>query len=189
MLAATDEEAQAKVDEYMKYSILEGSLAKFCGISGIDLAKWGLDDEFPTDPEHPSLSHLNAKQKETLINRPDGYENWTPRILGEYSAIGGSSALQVGSGETVADEMERWIRIADVDGFNIGHVVVPQAWVDVVEFLVPVLEKRGWLGNVNEYSVPGGTLRENLYATPGDSRLRSSHPGSTFKFGVFQDAS
>ncbi|KAE8441802.1 hypothetical protein EG329_004315 [Mollisiaceae sp. DMI_Dod_QoI] len=182
VLAATDAEAQAKLEEYKKYSILDGSLAKFCGISGIDLAKWGLDEEFPTDPKHPSLAHLNSKQREVLTNRPDGYMNWSPRILGEWSAIGGSSPFQVGSGETVADELERWIRVADVDGFNVGHVVVPQAWKDVIEFLIPVLEKRGWLGEANEYSVPGGTLRENLYRTPGDSRLRPSHPGSAFKF-------
>ncbi|KAF4627801.1 hypothetical protein G7Y89_g10349 [Cudoniella acicularis] len=186
VLGSTDEEAQAKLQEYLKYSILDGSLAKFCGISGIDLAKFGLDEEFPTDPEHPTLSHLSVKQREVLTNRPDGYESWTPRILGEWSAIGGSSPFQVGSGEMVADELERWIRIADVDGFNIGHVVVPQAWVDVIDFLIPVLEKRGWLGNSNEYSVPGGTLRENLYGTPGDSRLRASHPGSAFKFDVLQ---
>lgn len=85
----------------------------------------------------------------------------------------------------MADELERWIRIADVDGFNIGHVVVPQAWEDVIEFLIPVLEKRGWLGESNEYTVPGGTLRENLYGTPGNSSLRLSHPGSKFKFEVF----
>lgn len=73
-----------------------------------------------------------------------------------------------------------------MDGFNVGHVVVPQAWEDVIEFLIPVLEKRGWLGSKNEYSVPGGTLRENLYGTRGDSRLRPSHPGSAFKFDVLQ---
>jgi hypothetical protein len=98
--------------------------------------------------------------------------------------MGGNSPFTVGTGETVADELERWITIADIDGFNIGHVVVPQAWKDVIEFLIPVLERRGWLGDSNEYAVPGGTLRENLYGTPGDSRLRDSHPGSAFKFAA-----
>lgn len=83
--------------------------------------------------------------------------------------------------------MERWIRIADVDGFNVGHVIVPQAWEDVIDFLIPVLENRGWLGDHNEYSVPGGTLRENLYGTPRNSYVRSSHPASKFKFEVYKD--
>lgn len=160
--------------------------AKFSGISSIDLAKWGLNAEFPRDPNHPSLSHLNAKYREVHTNKPDGYSNWTPRILGDWSAIGGSSPIQVRSGETVANELERWTRIADVDGFNIGHVVVPQAWIDVIEFLIPVLEKRGWLGDANEFSVPRGTLRENLYGTLGNSRFRALYLGSAFKFEVLR---
>ncbi|KUJ12537.1 uncharacterized protein LY89DRAFT_738314 [Mollisia scopiformis] len=104
-------------------------------------------------------------------------------FLGEYSAIGGSSALQIRSGETVADEMERWIRISDVDGFNAGHVVAPQAWVDdVIDILISVSEKRGGLVGMEEkYSVPGGTR--------GASRLRPLHPRSAFKFDVLQNTS
>ena len=106
ILAATDAEAREKFNEHMKYSILEGSLAKFCGISGIDLSKWDLDEEFPTDENHISYQNLTPKQREVLVHRPDGYKSWTPRALGEYSAVGGSSPFCVGSGETVADEME-----------------------------------------------------------------------------------
>lgn len=83
ILGATEEDAEAKFKDYLKYSSLEGSLAKFCGISGIDLAKFEIDDEFPTDPNDPSLSHLSPKQREVLTIRPDGYSSWTPRILGE----------------------------------------------------------------------------------------------------------
>lgn len=76
--------------------------------------------------------------------------------------------------------MEKWITQADVDGFNIGHVAVPQAWEDVVEFLLPEMKARGWL--VEGYPVPGGTARENLNAEEGRSRLAPTHPGSRFKF-------
>ncbi|KAF4122225.1 xenobiotic compound monooxygenase [Geosmithia morbida] len=180
VLAATDEEAQAKVEEYKKYAILDGGLALFGGISGIDVSKFPPDEEFPEDPDHPLWNGVTKEQRERLLARPWGYERWTPRTLAEYRAIGGGGSFSVGTGKTVADEMEKWITIADLDGFNIGHVAVPQAWEDVIEFLIPELEARGWLSD--DYPVPGGTARENLYATPGRAKLRETHPGYKYRF-------
>ncbi|KAF4943518.1 hypothetical protein FSARC_14903 [Fusarium sarcochroum] len=181
ILAATDEEARAKYENYKKYAIPDGGLALFGGTSGIDISKFPPDEEFPVDPNHPIWEGFTARQRERLLSRPQGYEKWTPRILAEYQSIGGSGNFSIGSGKTVADEIEKWITIANVDGFNIGHVAVPQAWEDVIEFLLPELEARGWLGD-GDYAVPGGTARENLYATPGNSKLRETHPGSQYKF-------
>jgi hypothetical protein len=48
--------------------------------------------------------------------------------------------------------------------------------------LVPVLQKRGLMWD--DYTVPGGTYRENLHNTPGNSYLSSRHPGSKFKWDV-----
>lgn len=186
VLGATVEEAQQKYQDFQRYAIAEGSLAKFCAITGIDLSGFDLDEEFPTDLEHPRLSQYNAKQREVLVNRPEGYDSWTPRLLGIWSSIGGSGPFAVGTGDVVADEMEKWIVDADVDGFNLGHVVVPQAWEDIADYLIPVLERRGWLGN-GDYPVPGGTARENLRGISGETRLHPTHPGSQFKFDVYPD--
>jgi FMN-dependent oxidoreductase (nitrilotriacetate monooxygenase family) len=183
ILGATDEEAQEKFERYRQYAIGDGGLALFGGTSGIDVSAFPPDEEFPTDPEHPLMKGLTPAQRNRLLARPAGYDRWTPRILAEYQSLGGSAVFKVGSGKTVADEMERWIREGDVDGFNLGHIVVPGAWMDVVEFLTPELQKRGWLGT-GEYPVPGGTARENLYATPGEAHLRAEHPGHAYKFRV-----
>ncbi|KAF2788795.1 Nitrilotriacetate monooxygenase component A/pristinamycin IIA synthase subunit A [Melanomma pulvis-pyrius CBS 109.77] len=184
IIAATDEEAQAKLEHHRQHAIPEGGLALFAGISGIDVSQFGLDEEFPTDLNDPRLERFAPGQRERLVARPRGYTSWTPRILGQYQTIGGSGNFYVGSGKTIADRIEEWITQADVDGFNIGHVAVPQAWEDVVEFLLPELKKRGWLGD-GGYPVPGGTARENLNGKAGASRLDDSHPGSSFKFEVW----
>ncbi|KAF2832389.1 Nitrilotriacetate monooxygenase component A/pristinamycin IIA synthase subunit A [Ophiobolus disseminans] len=184
ILGATDEEAQAKLEHHRKYAIPEGGLALFAGTSGIDLSSFDWDEELPTDFEDPRLGRFSPAQRERLLARPKGYTSWTPRILGQYQTIGGSGNFYVGSGKTIADKMEEWITQADVDGFNIGHVAVPQAWEDVVEFLLPELKERGWLGD-GGYPVPGGTARENLSGREGASRLNASHPGSRFKFEVW----
>jgi alkanesulfonate monooxygenase SsuD/methylene tetrahydromethanopterin reductase-like flavin-dependent oxidoreductase (luciferase family) len=186
ILGATDEEAQKKLEDFKKYAIPEGGLSLFGSTSGVDISKFPIDEEFPTDPSHPLVEGLNISQRDRLYNRPDGYTSWTPRILSEFLSIGGNGIFVVGSAKTVADEMERWITQGDVDGFNIGHVVVPQAWEDVIEYLIPELDKRGWLGT-GDYPAPGGTARENLYNTPGDSKLRGNHPGSKYKFNVYPE--
>ena len=57
-----------------------------------------------------------------------------------------------------------------------------ESYEDVVELLVPVLQKRGmmWV----DYTVLGGTYRENLHNTPGAPYLGSRHPGPKFKWSA-----
>ena len=181
VLAATEDEAASKAARYRQYGSLEGNLAQHAGISGIDLGRFPIDDEFPTDPSHPLYEGLSEGSKQRLLSRPAGIDRWTPRRIAEERYIGGAGVYKIGTGKTVADEMERWITEADIDGFNIGHVVVPGAWEDVIDYLLPELEARGWLGD-GDYPVPGGTARENLYNTPGDAHLRTTHPGRKYRF-------
>ena len=51
---------------------------------------------------------------------------------------------------------------------------MPQTYVDVVEMLIPELQRRGifW----NKYSVPGGTYRENFFDKPGQAEPLRTHP-------------
>lgn len=52
----------------------------------------------------------------------------------------------------------------------------PGSYEDVVELLVPELQRRGiyWM----DYPVVGGTFRENLQGKPGNSYLDPTHPGA-----------
>lgn len=45
ILGKTEEEAQAKLKEYRQYASLDGALALFGGWTGIDLSKYGDDEE------------------------------------------------------------------------------------------------------------------------------------------------
>jgi hypothetical protein len=38
----------------------------------------------------------------------------------------------------------------------------------------------------DDYAVPGGTFRENLYAVPGQMFLPDHHPGSKLKWDVLK---
>jgi hypothetical protein len=58
----------------------------------------------------------------------------------------------------------------------------PGSWEDIVELLVPELQKRGlyW----DDYPAPGGTLRENMGNKFGKPLLADDHPGSKFKWNA-----
>jgi hypothetical protein len=84
----------------------------------------------------------------------------------------------VGSAATVADEMERIVAETGVDGFNLAYAVTPGTFEDVVEHVVPELQRRG--AYPTEY--PTGTLRNKLFGA-GD-RLPEDHRGSLYRVGA-----
>jgi hypothetical protein len=67
--------------------------------------------------------------------------------------------------------------MAEICGVDASN---PGSYEDVVEILVPLLQKRGLMWG--DYTVRGGIYRENLYNTPGSSYLRDSHSRSKFKW-------
>jgi hypothetical protein len=81
--------------------------------------------------------------------------------------------------QEAADVFEEWVKVADCDGLNIAYVTNPSSFEDVVELLVPELQKRGMYWE--DYKVPRGTFGENLMGK-GSARLRTDHHGSRFKW-------
>jgi len=84
----------------------------------------------------------------------------------------------------VADEMERWIEEADVDGFNIGFATTPGSFEDIVTYLVPELQKRGVYPAPEAINQEPVTAREKVYGK-GQSKLRADHPGTKYKYDVY----
>ena len=75
--------------------------------------------------------------------------------------LGGDGPVIVGSAQTVADQLESWVEETGVDGFNLAATVVPEAWEQIADLLVPELQSRGRFKS--EYAP--GTLREKLGGT------------------------
>jgi FMN-dependent oxidoreductase (nitrilotriacetate monooxygenase family) len=179
VLGKTDEEAQAKLEEHKKYASVIGGLVQTSGVTGIDLSKLPLDEELSAADAGQSQirTHLDS-----FVNSGEG-EKWTPRRVSEFAAIGGLAPLAIGSPQTVADEMERWIDEADVDGFNLVSVVTPQSFEDVVELLVPELRRRGLYAELSDENL---TTRERVYGK-GRRFLDEHHVGSKYKFAVYRE--
>jgi hypothetical protein len=95
--------------------------------------------------------------------------------LAAWGGVGGLGPVIVGSPSTVADILQEWVEDTDVDGFNLAYAVTPESFEDVVNLLVPELQRRG----VYPTDYKPGTLREKLFG--GKAYLSSDHPGAQFR--------
>ena len=89
--------------------------------------------------------------------------------------IGGAGPVLVGTPEHIADAFQDWIE-AGVDGFNLAYAITPGSFIDFIDGVVPVLQKRG----VMQKDYQEGTLREKLFGR-GQARVRSSHPAAAYR--------
>ncbi|KAM7190218.1 putative xenobiotic compound monooxygenase [Naviculisporaceae sp. PSN 640] len=175
IIAPTQEEAVAKFEDYAQYGDIEGALALFGGWTGIDLAKYGDDEELRNVESNAIRSAVAAWSQSA-----PGIPKWTKNTVGKHITIGGLGNTIVGDPVHVANELERWVEEADVDGFNIAYAIKPGTFVDVIELLIPELRKRGifW----DDYAVPGGTYRENLYGIEGQKGPLPEHVASKYRW-------
>ncbi|KAF3019819.1 hypothetical protein E8E14_012882 [Neopestalotiopsis sp. 37M] len=174
IVAATDQEAYAKRDEHLKYADREGALALFGGWTGVDLSSYSDDEDFRVI-DSPRIQSIVRRWAATV----PGTDNlpWTKQRIVEYLSVGGLQAKVIGSPNTVADELERWIEISDVDGFNLAHITNPGTFEDIIEYLIPELQRRGVFRT--SVAKEGATARE---AYIGTTRLPEDHPGSQYKW-------
>lgn len=180
ILGYTDEEAQAKYEYLKQFASSEGSLATFGSLlGGLDVSTYGPDEPLPLPKE--KIRYIQSALENITADVPENKGAWTKRRLGEYLNFGANGPLVVGSPKTVADELESWIREADVDGFNLATVSTPSSFEDIVNLLIPELRERGLLIE----NQPDTTLREK-YLGKGQSRLRDDHYGHQYTYNNYQ---
>ncbi|KAL7623942.1 hypothetical protein AAE478_005499 [Parahypoxylon ruwenzoriense] len=183
IIGRTDEEAREKYKELQKYASVVGGLVLVSGWTGIDLSK------IPIDQELTAADSLEAHKVRSMLDAftttSEDIPQWTPRVIAQKAAIGGLGHVGIGSPQTVADDMERWIRDGDLDGFNIGYVTTPGTFEDVVELLIPELRRRGIYPD-EPHEGEKLTARERIYGK-GQKGLRDDHTGSKYKYDRYQE--
>lgn len=160
----SDEEASALLADYRESASLEGALALFGGWTGVDLA--GLAPDAP-------LVHVTTDANRSALDSftRDADHDWTVEELARFISIGGRGPVLAGSPATVADTLQQWQDIADVDGFNFMYVTMPGTFADLVKHLVPELRARGLVADPPSTPV---SLRERL-GTSDTPRLSPTH--------------
>jgi long-chain alkane monooxygenase len=169
----TSEKAQAKYEDYLSYASEEGALVFMSGWMGIDLSEYDLDEPIGNVKSNAIQSAVANFQAAA----EDGSE-WTVRDIARHGAIGGLGPFVVGSAVEIADYLEEWVADTDVDGFNLAYAITPGTFEDVVEFVVPELQRRG----VYPTEYVEGTLRNKLHGH-GD-RLPAEHRGAKYRVGA-----
>ncbi|CAI3103727.1 Dimethyl-sulfide monooxygenase [Acinetobacter calcoaceticus] len=165
----TDAKAQAKFKEYQSYGSYDGALTLLSGWSGVDFSQYQ-----PTD----KVEYIQTNAIQSLL---DSYVNadpervWTIEEIANWNSLGGNGPVLVGSAETVSDALQEWVEDTDVDGFNLAYILAHQTFADVVEFIVPELQKRG----VYQTSYAQGTLREKLFGA--GPYLPENHRGAKYR--------
>ncbi len=169
--ADTDAAAEAKYEEYLSYTDFEGALAFYAGITGIDLSR--LDPDLPLR----YVDTDSARFALEIFSRADPERVWTPHEVARFVGIGAMGPVLVGGPAKVADQLERWVDQAGIDGFNLAYAVTPGTFEDFIEFVVPELQARGRYWKDYDGAV---TARERLYG-PGHKRVRADHPAARYR--------
>ena len=161
VVGESEAEARAKYDALREYGSPEGAFALFGGWSGVDLAPYAMSDRVRdfTSGGIESVGGLLSK-----LAGPEGtFGDLADKVrLGMHRVI-------VGSAEQVVDRMEKMIDDAGIDGFNIMPNVQPGGFDDLVDLVIPELQRRGRFRTAYE----GATLRERF---GGSARLPEDHP-------------
>ena len=173
----TDAKAQAKFEELLGYADLEGTAALFGGWTGVDLSAWDDDEDFSfSKDKSPAIQSLIDAWSATVPGTAGA--KWTKRRVLQELAVSGAHPRAVGSGKTVADVMEMWVREAGVDGFNLSYAICPGTFEDMVRWLWPELKRRGVL--VDRFE--GGSMRECYLRDGKGPRAREGHPAKAFRW-------
>lgn len=128
------------------------------GISSLNIALGYDVSSFDPDgplPEIPKTNGSHTGRDRVIAMAQQG--NLTIRQLAQrVGSYGG--LIFVGTPQTVADEMERWLTEEGADGFNIMFPFLPEGLNDFVDYVIPELQRRG----IFRQDYEGKTLRENL---------------------------
>ncbi|GLR46079.1 hypothetical protein GCM10007880_65970 [Mesorhizobium amorphae] len=169
IVGETDAEAQAKFEEYQRYVSYDGALVFMSGWTGIDFGPY-----LPTDLIRKVQTNAGRAAIDAITDG-DPEKRWTVEEIARWGGIGGLGPVIVGSPTTVADILQEWVEETDVDGFNLAYAVTPESFENVVDLLVPELQKRGAYPTAYQ----PGTLREKLFGE--GPRLTAPHPAARYR--------
>ncbi|CAN7587802.1 LLM class flavin-dependent oxidoreductase [Duganella sp. LjRoot269] len=151
--APTKAEARAKHEEYRRHIDIEAALTLLSGWTGVDFGK------FPLDATIEYIDSDAGRSALASFSQADPNRKWTVREAAEFIGLGGRGPVLVGDPQQVADQLEAWQEETDIDGFNLAFAIADESMRDVVELIVPELQRRGRYRT--EYT--GGTLRHQVF--------------------------
>jgi hypothetical protein len=175
----------AKSGEFRSYGDREGVLTLFGGWTGIDISKYSDDEDF----RFIGLPVVHSVVSGWAATVPGGDKlKWNKSRIVDYLMLGVLGAKIVGSPKTVVDELERWVEVADIDGFNMSHIANPDSFEDIIELVIPELQRRALFRKEVEKELEGATVRQGFLGA-GNKWLLPDHPGRKFRWVAGEEKS
>lgn len=165
IVGSTAREAEEKFEDYWRHASPEAGLAHFASSVGVDFGRYGPDDLVDYGGSNAIVSAASTAQANAM----------TKRKLLERFRLGSRYPTIVGDAQSVADQLESWVRETGIDGFNLARTVTPECYADFIALVVPELQNRG--SYKTEYA--SGTFRNKLFGA-GD-RLPPRHAADTYR--------
>jgi FMN-dependent oxidoreductase (nitrilotriacetate monooxygenase family) len=175
IVGETEEAAWEKFNKYAEYSDHEAALAMVGGWMNVDFSK------YPDDFDLVQSDNVKDREvaKHFCIDILDKGP-LTKKVIGKHVSVKGSTDLVIGSLDQVVQKLVDYVEIGGADGFNFAAAVNPDTYDDLIDLVLPELKKRGLVWD--DYPVPGGTLRENLYGTKGQTYFPKEHPAYRYRW-------
>lgn len=155
--------AKTRAEAEDKYELLQDRIDPVVGlglltglIGDVDLTGYPLDGPLPVLPETEG-----STSRQRLVYEQARSEKLTIRELIRKVAGGRGHGMVIGTPSDVADHLEEWFRSGAADGFNVMPPQLPDGLEDIVDLVVPELQRRGLFRT--EYL--GRTLRDHLGLT------------------------
>jgi FMN-dependent oxidoreductase (nitrilotriacetate monooxygenase family) len=165
IVGETTAAAHAKFDDYRAHIDIEAALALLSGWTGIDFSTYDPDaviEYLENDAGRTALASFS-----TL----DPTRQWTVREAAQFVGLGGRSPVLIGTPVEVADALIHWQAATGIDGFNLTFAVMPETFRDIVDLVVPELQRRG----AYRTDYDEGALRHKLFGR--GPHLPAAHVG------------
>jgi len=167
VVGSTEEEAAAKHRELEEKTDVEGMIAHFGGMIGVDLGGYEIDTPLEVIETEGMQSRLAWLRESAENERP---------TLRDAAQLLGRRSRMVGTPEQIADRLAQW-RDAGIDGINIVTATIPGTYEEFIDQVMPVLRQRG----LASPEPVAGTFRNKLF---GSDRLSERHPAARYR-GAF----
>jgi alkanesulfonate monooxygenase SsuD/methylene tetrahydromethanopterin reductase-like flavin-dependent oxidoreductase (luciferase family) len=135
------------------------------GWTGVDFSKYDPDaviEYLENDAGRTALASFSTS---------DPTRKWTVREAAQFVGLGGRSPVLIGTPAEVADALIHWQEATGLDGFNLTYAVMPETFRDIVELVVPELQRRG----AYRTQYDDGALRHKLFRR--GPHLPAAHAG------------
>lgn len=173
-VARTEAEAIAKRKELNGYILPEVGLNYLSNFIGVDLSGYDVEAPLPASGEKEDKTN---PQTRTNIIRALAEREGLKTLREVYEFIAGARGHReiVGTPAQIADQLEEWFLNEGADGFNVMPPTFPEGLNDIVELVIPELQRRGLFRTEYESDTLRGNLGLSIPVNPYKKQAQQTH--------------